>query len=73
MPNLYLLSCARVPRIVLIILAYCKCIYNIYRIVLLLFINVHIIIEYLSCYLLFIIYYLSYYLLFILSLCCVPN
>ena len=28
--NLYLLSCARVPRIVLIILAYCKCIYNIF-------------------------------------------
>ena len=27
MPNLYLLSCARVPRIVLIILAYFKCIY----------------------------------------------
>ena len=32
--NLYLLSCARVPRIALIILAYCKGIYNIYRIIL---------------------------------------
>ena len=32
--NLYLLSCARVPRIFLIILAYCKGIYNIYRIIL---------------------------------------
>ena len=32
--NLYLLSFARVPRIVLIILAYCKGIYNIYRIIL---------------------------------------
>ena len=32
--NLYLLSCAGVPRIVLIILAYYKCIYNIYRIIL---------------------------------------
>ena len=32
MRNLYLLGCARVPKIVSIILAYCKCIYNIYRI-----------------------------------------
>ena len=64
--NLYLLSCARVPRIVLIILAYCKCIYNRYSIIKK-WIN-YTIASFIAF--LFLIFYSSYYSLFILSLCC---